>query len=73
MNIIYPEADDLDILLCDFVVVDSKDKKYRKKSLFCKKDKDYGVRSVLRSLKIKTAKSIEIIPIKKIGRRNDNT
>ena len=63
-------SEELDILLCNIVVVDSKGKKHSKKTVYCKTDHDEDVKWVLNKLKIKTAKSIEIIPIKVIGHKN---
>jgi len=62
--------DDLDIIFCDIVVTDSKGKKHTKKAVYCKADHDADIAWVLRKLKLKSAKSIEIIPIKKIGTKN---
>jgi len=63
-------TDDLDMLFCDIVVTDSKGKKHTKKAVYCKADHEEDVAWVLKKLKLKSAKSIEIIPIKIIGHKN---
>ena len=59
-----------DIIFCTIVAIDSKGKKYSKKAVYCKADHEEDVAWVLKKLKLKSAKSIEIIPIKIIGHKN---